>query len=213
MSKASELFARIDAGITRLRNGTVNTAARARYEAAAKALTDQIELDTKAREHVKSDRLIASDLIFENAVEGQKRLAGELESGRTIDAEASQARVNRLTQLRFGMNAASLGFVTLLTLLFGRAVRRESPATTLPAVEPAQAGLMLRPDPKPAPGAEKGPVQPRTAAKVPAAAGAGGREASAARPGERAVAGNAPATAVPRPSNDAASACRRRRRI
>ena len=170
MSKASELFARIDAGITRLRIGTVNTASRARYEAAAKALTDQIELDTKAREHARSDRLIASDLIFENAVEGQKRLAGELESGRTIDAEASQARVNRLTQLRFGMNAASLGFVTLLTLLFGRAVRRESPATTVPAAEPAQAGLMLRPDPKPASGAEKGPVQSRTGAKVPAAA-------------------------------------------
>ena len=170
MSKASELFARIDAGITRLRNGTVNTAARARYEAAAKALTDQIELDTKAREHARSDRLIASDLIFENAVEGQKRLAGELESGRTIDAEASQARVNRLTQLRFGMNAASLGFVTLLTLLFGRAVRRESPATTVPTAEPAQAGLMLRPDPKPASGAEKRPVQPRTDSKVAAAA-------------------------------------------
>ena len=172
MSKASELFARIDAGITRLRNGTVNTAARARYEAAAKALTDQIELDTKAREHARSDRLIASDLIFENAVEGQKRLVGELESGRTIDAEASQARVNRLTQLRFGMNAASLGFVTLLTLLFGRAVRRESPATTVPAAEPAQAGLMLRPDPKPVSGAEKGPIQPRTGAKVPAQADA-----------------------------------------
>ena len=73
------MFARIDAGITRLRNGTVNTASRARYEAAAKALTDQIELDTKAREHARSDRLIASDLIFENAVEGQKRLAGELD--------------------------------------------------------------------------------------------------------------------------------------
>ena len=170
MLKASELFARIDAGITRLRNGTVNTAARARYEAAAKALIDQIELDTKAREHARSDRLIASDLIFENAVEGQKRLAGELESGRTIDAEASQARVNRLTQLRFGMNAASLGFVTLLTLLFGRAVRRESPATAGSAAAPAQAGLMLRPDPKPASGAEKGPVQPRPDSKVSAAA-------------------------------------------
>ena len=170
MSKASELFTRIDAGITRLRDGTVNTAARARYEAAAKALTDQIELDTKAREHARSDRLIASDLIFENAVEGQKRLAGELEAGRTIDAEASEARVNRLTQLRFGMNAASLGFVTLLTVLFGRAVRRESPATTAAAPEPEQAGLMLRPDPKLASEAGRGAVQPRRDAKTPAAA-------------------------------------------
>ena len=168
MTKVSELFTTIDAGITRLKEGTVNTDARARYVAAATALTDQIDLDTRARELARSDRLIASDLVFENAVEGQKRLIAELEAGRAIDAEANQARVNRLTQLRFGMNAASLGFVTLLTVLFGRAVRREAPVPS-PAAAPAEAsaatGLLLRPEASASPAAEKAAVTARSDVK------------------------------------------------
>ena len=173
MTKVSELFSTIDAGIARLKEGTVNTDARARYVAAATALTDQIDLDTKARELARSDRLIASDLVFENVVEGQKRLIAELEAGRAIDAEANQARVNRLTQLRFGMNSASLGFVTLLTVLFGRAVRRETPApasAAAPAEASAASGLLLRSEASTSPAAEKAPATARSDVK-PAAAG------------------------------------------
>jgi hypothetical protein len=173
MTKASELFARVDAGITRLKETTVSADARARYDAAAVALTDQIDLDAKARELARSDRLIASDLVFENAVEGQKRLIAELDAGRAIDAEANQARVNRLTRMRFGMNAASLGFVTLLTVLFGRAVRRETPApdaAAAPATASTGSGLMLRPDAAAASQTAKAPVTAKSGV-TPAAAG------------------------------------------
>jgi hypothetical protein len=175
MAKVTDLFAGISGGITRLRQATLNADARSRYDAAAIALSDQVSLDAKAREHAKSDRLIASDLIFENAVDGQKRLSGELEAARTLDAEASQARVSRLTQLRFGMNAASLGFVTLLAVLFGRAVRRSGPPETAAAAspEPAQTGLQLRPDVKTGLDANRPLVQPRADQKSPAVAGAG----------------------------------------
>ncbi len=172
MAKVTELFAQVDAGISRLRLATLSPDARSRYDQAANALTDQIAVDAKAREHARSDRLIASDLIFENAVEGRKRLSSELEAARTLDTEANQARVARLTSLRFGMNAASLGFVTLLTVLFGRAVRRDSPAdtaVTAPAAEPVQTGLMLRPDPKPKSEVQKSGPQQRPDLKVPAA--------------------------------------------
>jgi hypothetical protein len=194
MPKVTDLFAQIDAGITRLRQATLSAEARTRYESAATALTDQIAIDARARDHVKSDRLIAADIIFENAVEGQKRLMAELDAARLLDAQANQARVSRLTQLRFGMNAASLGFVTLLTVLFGRAVRRETPAVgaTATQLEPPQAGLMLRPDPKATLHADKPAAEGRLDLKAaagprggssdlkpgpPAKAGAPGREA------------------------------------
>jgi hypothetical protein len=196
MPKVTELFARIDAGITRLRQATLSVEARSRYEEAAKALTDQIGTDARARDHVKSDRLIAADIIFENAVEGQNRLTAELDAARSFDTRANQARVDRLTQLRFGMNAASLGFVTLLTVVFGRAIRREAPADSAGAAaqpEPAQTGLMLRPDPKATLQADKPAAKARLDLKAPAPPSAGNADprlrppARAAAPGREAL--------------------------
>jgi hypothetical protein len=175
MSRVTDLFAQVGTTITRLRLATMNADARLRYDAAAMALSDQVALDARAREHARSDRLIASDLIFENAVEGQKRLASELDAARTFDTEANQARISRLTRLRFGMNAASLGFVTLLAVLFGRAVRNSGPveAVGAPKAEPAHVGLQLRPDPKAVLDGNRPVVQPRLDQKSPAVAGAG----------------------------------------
>ena len=175
MAKVTDLFAQMGAGITRLRQATLNADARTRYDQAAIALSDQIALDAKARDHARSDRLIASDLIFETAVENQKRLSEELDAARILDTEASQARVNRLTRLRFGMNAASLGFVTLLAVLFGRVVRRSGPPETAAAAgtEPARTGLQLRPEMKPDLEADLPLLQPRSDQKSPAVAGAG----------------------------------------
>jgi hypothetical protein len=175
MSRVTDLFAQVGTTITRLRQATLNAEARTRYDAAAVALSDQIALDARARDLARSDRLIASDLIFENAVEGQKRLATELDAARTLDTEANQARTDRLTRLRFGMNAASLGFVTLLAVLFGRAVRNAGPveAASTAKAEPAQVGLQLRPDPKAILDANRPVVQPRSDQKSPAVAGVG----------------------------------------
>jgi hypothetical protein len=175
MAKVTDLFSQVGAGITRLRQATLNVDARTRYDQAASALSDQIALDAKARDHARSDRLIASDLIFETTVENQKRLSGELDAARILDTEASQARVNRLTRLRFGMNAASLGFVTLLAVLFGRVVRRSGPPETAAAsrTEPVQTGLQLRPDMKSGLEADRPLIQPRSDQKSPAVAGAG----------------------------------------
>ena len=77
--------------------------------------------------------MLASDIIFDDAPAAHRRVVEELDAARSIDMRAYEARISRLTQLRYGMNAATLGFVTLLALLFGRALRREAP------VEPAAA--------------------------------------------------------------------------
>jgi hypothetical protein len=177
MPKVTELFGQIDASLTRLRQATLSADARVRYAEAATALTDQIAIDARARDHAKSDRLIAADIVYENAVEGQNRLVAELDAARALDAQANQARLDRLTRMRFGMNAASLGFVTLLTVLFGRAVRKEVPADAAAAAqpEPVQTGLLLRPDPKATLQADKPPADPRE--RPPVKAGAPGREA------------------------------------
>src|SRR5262245_1485652 len=54
MTKATESFAQADAAITRLRQATLSVEARARYDEAAKALSEQIALDGRARDHAKS---------------------------------------------------------------------------------------------------------------------------------------------------------------
>jgi hypothetical protein len=173
IAKATEALAQIDGRITRLRESTLSVDARARYEAAATALAEQMELDRRAREHAKSDRMLASDIIFDDAPPAHRRVAEELEAARTIDTRAYEARVSRLSRLRYGMNAATLGFVTLLTLLFGRALRREAPvdAAAAPKADAApDLGLQLRPEVKPGIRGERPPVLARPDAKPGAAA-------------------------------------------
>lgn len=172
MTKATEAFAQADAALTRLRQTTLSVEAKARYDEAAKALAEVMALDGRARDHAKSDRMLASDIIFEDAPAVHRRVAEELDAARMIDMSAYEARVSRLSQLRYGMNAATLAFVTLLALLFGRALRREAPVSE-PAAKAdaaATAGLQLRPDPKSDIQRERPPVLARPDAK-PAAAG------------------------------------------
>ena len=174
IAKSTEAFAQIDGGIARLRQSTLSVDARARYEAAAMALAEQMEFDRRAREHAKSDRMLASDIIFDDSPPAHRRVAEELDAARTIDTRAYEARVQRLSRLRYGMNAATLGFVTLLTLLFGRALRREAPADTTAAPQSEtipDLGLPLRPDAKPEIHHERPPVLARPDAKPGAAAG------------------------------------------
>ena len=173
MTKATESFAQADAALTRLRQTTLSVEAKARYDEAAKALTEAMSLDGRARDHAKSDRMLASDIIFDDAPAVHRRVAEELDAARMIDMRAYEARVSRLSQLRYGMNAATLGFVTLLALLFGRALRREAPvsepAAAAKADSAAPAGL-LRPDPKSDIQRERPPVLARPDAKPAAAA-------------------------------------------
>ena len=174
MTKATESFAQADAALTRLRQTTLSVEAKARYDEAAKALTEVIALDGRARDHAKSDRMLASDIIFDDAPPVHRRVAEELDAARMIDMRAYEARVSRLSQLRYGMNAATLGFVTLLALLFGRALRREAPVGEPAAAAKADAapaaGLQLRPDPKSDIQRERPPVLARPDAKPAPAA-------------------------------------------
>jgi hypothetical protein len=174
MTKATESFAQADAALTRLRQTTLSVEAKARYDEAAKALTEVIALDGRARDHAKSDRMLASDIIFDDVPAVHRRVAEELDAARMIDMRAYEARVSRLSQLRYGMNVATLGFVTLLVLLFGRALRREAPvsepAAAAKADSAASAGLQLRHDPKSDIQRERPPVLARPDAKPAAAA-------------------------------------------
>jgi hypothetical protein len=186
IAKTTEAFAQIDGGIARLRESTLSVDARARYDAAAMALAEQMEFDRRAREHAKSDRMLASDIVFDDAPAAHRRVAEELDAARTIDTRAYEARVQRLSRLRYGMNAATLGFVTLLTLLFGRALRRDAPADTAAAPQPEpmpDLGLQLRPDAKSEIHRERPPVLARPDAKPGAAAQADAKLRPPARAG------------------------------
>jgi GAF domain len=166
MSRATDLLADIEATIFRLRTANGSTEARAHYDAALTALTDLKALDARARGNVKSNPFVASDLIFVDALQAGDRLAEELAGARELEFAASSGRTTRLSQLRFGMNAAAIVFITLVALLAARAGRGEAASSA------ATTAQMLRDLPPPVKPAV--PVAAATPAAPAVQAGAAG---------------------------------------
>jgi hypothetical protein len=126
MEQVSLLAAQVSGELGRLAQATVHGDARTRYLAAASALSDFTNIDSRARRYVADNQLfLASDLVFIDALEAVRRAAAELDAARTAERQASEATIARLTWLRFGMNSLALGFMLVVALVAVRSSFRE----------------------------------------------------------------------------------------
>jgi hypothetical protein len=127
MTHASEMAAGIESTIANGRAATASPEARGRYEAAVVALGDLNAIDKRARSSIgQSDRFSSSDLVFIDAKQAADKLADELTAIRAFEAQASGARLARLSQLRLAMNGVAMGFVVVVALYLSRSTAPEA---------------------------------------------------------------------------------------
>lgn len=142
--RAGELGDQLTSTMGRLRAGSAAPAAKPHYDAAATALDDLTGIDKRARTLVASEqRLLASDLVFVDAVEATQRLTSELAETRALELAASEGALTRARRLRLGMNAGALGLLLLVAVVVSRGQRELAPS---PAASTAQ---MIRDLPPP----------------------------------------------------------------
>jgi hypothetical protein len=166
LSQAGDLSARLESGITQLRDAAPTDEARSGYEAALLTLSVLTGLDRKARSHLDGDqRYLAADVVFVESQESHRRLASELEGLRTAEALRADALMAQTNWLRFGVTTLAMGVVLAVALRMGR------PAAVSPASEAALTAQMIRDLPPPVkpstpvarPGASTPPAPPPSA--------------------------------------------------
>jgi hypothetical protein len=152
--RAADLAARIEQGLTQLREGSVPDAARARYDAALGTLGNLVVLDKKARDYVAADqRFLAADVVFIESLEVAQRLTSDLAAIRTAEVTAGEAAIARLSTARLAATAAALGIMFVVALRVGR------PPTPSAASGAALTAQMIRDLPP--------PVKPATPLRPP----------------------------------------------
>jgi hypothetical protein len=123
------------------------------YDSASEALARVRTIDTRARAQIDDEqRLLASDLIFMDAVEANRNLANVVGQARAAERRSAEARIDRLANLRLGMNGMALGFAVVVAAFYARAGARRHDARAMDdaaRAEPAES-LSLRPPPTPA---------------------------------------------------------------
>jgi hypothetical protein len=159
MKRSGELAADVEKSLSGVQVATASPEARAHYDAAMSILGGINSLDQKAREDIASgERLLASDVIFMDLTGSTQRLTGEIEAAREFERTSSQARIAAFRTWRFQLDAAAIGFLTLILLGLGlrrprQAVRIE-PVVETPLEVSAPAPVMADPPPVAAAAAE-----------------------------------------------------------
>jgi hypothetical protein len=155
MTRVSELLTNISTALSTQRTATTTVEARSRYESAGAALADVEAIDKRARASLsQGDKLIASDLLFQDSRDAAEKLAGEIAAVRALELQASEARIARLGRLRFAMNATAIGFVLLVALFLGRstpAAQAKPEPTTLQMLRDLPPPVKTAPAAPPAP--------------------------------------------------------------
>jgi hypothetical protein len=176
MTRASALEAEIRSALERRAARRLDPQTQGLYDSASEAFARVRAIDTRARAQVDDEqRLLASDLIFMDAVDANRHLANVLGQARAAERRGADVRINRLASLRLGMNGIALGFAVVVAAFYARAgARRQETPTVDEQAEPA-GSLSLRPhlvppaappEPAPPPAPEVRDPQP---APVPAA--------------------------------------------
>ena len=112
ISRATDLFTRIETDLTSLRSATATTDAATHYDAALVALNDLKAIDARARADAMGDRRFeASDRVFADSREANERLAAELAAARTSEQAAAAANLTRIGKFRLIMNAIAMAFL------------------------------------------------------------------------------------------------------
>ena len=168
MTRASAIESEIRTTLERRTARRLDPHTQSVYDNAAETFSRLRAIDTRARAQVDADqRLLASDLIFMDAADANRALAGVIGQARNAERQSASARMSRLARLRLGMNGMALGFAVVVAAFYARAGNRrpESAAAEL-ADEPA-GSLSLRPAIGPKPEAQIATSTPASIAPPP----------------------------------------------
>ena len=156
ISRAASLSARLESGLTELRDAATAEDARSGYDAALTTLSVLVGLDKKSRNYLTGDqRFLAADVVFIESADSSQRLASELDGLRTAEAGRAEAAMAQMNWLRFGATTLAMGVVLAVALRVGK------PAALPPASGAALTAQMIRDLPP--------PVKPATPLSRPAA--------------------------------------------
>ena len=171
ISRATDLFSKIENALTSLRSSTTSTDAAVHYDAALVALKDVSGIDARARTDAMGDRRFeASDRVFTDSREANERLAAELTAARTSEQTAFSANLSRISRLRLAMNGVAIAFLLAVALFFWRA-RPAAPGPAEISLPAARPDLPLRlnvPAVPAVPAASSAPPPPPQATARPA---------------------------------------------
>lgn len=137
ITKVTENVAAIQETIASLRASGLSASGQAAIDRAAQALDEFARLDRRARGYATSEqRLLASDLIFSDGLEGTQQIVTALDEARAAENAATGTTLS-LARRELAMTlggGASAALIALL-LLTPAGSRREEP---VPAVEPVR---------------------------------------------------------------------------
>ncbi len=199
-------LSRLRDGLGELRSSAVSPEAQASIDAASGSLQDFVQMDTRARDYVRTNqKLLASDMIFSNGRELTDAAAGAIDKAVTAEVAARMGAADTFERRQGFALVAAAAAAGLVILLLLPSVQTELPAPSfLERTEPApiRAASPARPAPTPVHTEAEGWSAPRRVDAAPAAEGASPAEApvTASEPAAAAAAvaeEPAPAAALP----------------
>jgi hypothetical protein len=203
MHRASDLAGAVTSAIARMQNAADSEEAGTHLQAAAAAFADLQTADKRARTTIQNDQpLVASDIIFSDALEPADRLTTELDAARAAVDSAAALQLAQFDRWGLLMNGGVLGLLVVLLLVAGRSAPRvEAPS------EAATMAQMLRSLPPPV--RNTSPAASRTGAAASTSSSAPIMPNAATEAAAPAVATPPPAVAPPAVVNlpEAAELC------
>jgi hypothetical protein len=164
MTRASALETEIRSTLDRRIARRLDPHRQGLYDSASETFNRVRSIDARARAQVDDDqRLLASDLIFMDAVDANRHLGNVLGQARVAERQSADARITRLARLRLGMNGMALGFAVVVAAFYARAGSRRPELAAADVAEEPAGSLSLRPVIAPPP-----PVAHAEAAPAPA---------------------------------------------
>jgi len=118
MAQVGTLAGRIENDLTSLVADTPDDDTRGHYEAALLALADFNSIDDRTRNYVGDRQLfLASDLIFMDALDANRRVSAAIGEALTRERQAASVRETRIGWIRFAMNATALALLLVVALV------------------------------------------------------------------------------------------------
>ncbi|HSG00665.1 MAG TPA: hypothetical protein VLA20_06020, partial [Vicinamibacterales bacterium] len=145
MAQVGTLAGRIENDLTSLVADTLEDHIRGHYEAALLALADFNSIDDRTRNYVGDRQLfLASDLIFMDALDANRRVSAALGEALTRERQAASARETRIGWIRFAMNATALALLLVVALVSVRLGSQEEAAAAVAEDDRAEPAAPLR---------------------------------------------------------------------
>jgi hypothetical protein len=161
MKRATELSAQIETLLTTVQAETASNEARPHYDAALSALGSLNGIDQKARDAVShGERFLASDVVFMDAMEANRRLGAEIAAAQEVERATSGARASSLRRWRVASNTGAAILMCGLVFVSWRRQPPQSPVPVTPAADLSPVDLSpvrpvetvtLREEPRPQP--------------------------------------------------------------